>query len=331
MNRTFSNTTYQESLRKAAAFLKEGDEFLVVSHLSPDGDAISSTGAIGLILKALGKSYTLINEGKTPVKYVGLLGEQPIVDYSREAPLGRYSRVIAVDCADYARIGLVHNVFTDHVQLLNIDHHPTNDDYGTYNLIKPHAAATVEIIYELAEILGIRWTKPLANCIYAGLLTDTGGFRYSNTTPAVLAIAERMLREGAEGAQLAEQLLETMSFPQVLLLKETLSTLTFSEDRKIAWVTVTADMLDRLGAVDEDSEGLVNIPRNVLGVEVGILFKQKTVDIVKVSLRSAGKVDVSKLAQSFGGGGHVRAAGCTINGSLEHAIQCTVEAVSAQL
>jgi phosphoesterase RecJ-like protein len=331
MNGSFSNETYQEALQQAAAFIRGGDEFLVVSHLSPDGDAISSTGAIGLILQALGKTYTLMNEGRTPEKYVGLLGGQPIIDYSQERPTHQFSRIIAVDCADSARIGAVHQAFAEPASLLNIDHHPTNDDYGTHNLIKPNAAATVEIIYELSEVLGIAWSKPLATCIYAGLLTDTGGFRYSNTTPVVLAIAERMLRYGAEGAVLAEQLLETMSYPQVLLLKETLSTLSFSENRKVAWVSVTNETLQRIGAAEEDSEGLVNIPRNVAGVEVGMLFKQKSPDIIKVSLRSAGKVDVSKLAQSLGGGGHVRAAGCSINGTLDEAIQRLVEAVNAEL
>ncbi|MCI3919471.1 bifunctional oligoribonuclease/PAP phosphatase NrnA [Paenibacillus sp. TRM 82003] len=331
MSATFDNAAYQEALKQAAAYLREGDDFLVVSHLSPDGDAISSTGAIGLLLQALGKSYTLINEGRTPEKYAGLLADQPILDYSLAPPARRYSRIISVDCADFARIGDVHKAFAEDAALLNIDHHPTNDRFGTHPLIKPHAAATVEIIFELAEALEIEWTKPLATCIYAGLLTDTGGFRYSNTTPAVLAIAERMLRYGADGAALAEQLLEAMTFPQVMLLKEALATLSFSEDRRVAWITVSSDMLERIGAADEDSEGLVNLPRNVAGVEVGMLFKQKSPDTVKVSLRSGGLVDVSKLAQALGGGGHVRAAGCTINGTLDEAIRRLLEAVNQEL
>jgi len=327
----FDEEAYAESLRRAATFIREGDDFLVVSHLSPDGDAISSTGAIGLLLKSLGKTYTLINEGRTPEKYESLLAAQPIVDYSASPPNRRFQRIIAVDCADFARIGDVHQAFEERASLLNIDHHPTNDLYGTHNLVKPHAAATVEIIFELAETLGVEWTKELATCVYAGLLTDTGGFRYANTTPAVFAIAERMLRYGAEGASLAERLLETMSYAQVLLLKETLSTLSFSSDKRIAWVCVSLETLKRLGAADEDSEGLVNVPRNVFGVEVGMLFKQKSEDTVKVSLRSAGKVDVARLAKSFGGGGHVRAAGCTINGTLDEAVRRLVEAVNAEL
>lgn len=322
---------YATALRQAAAYIREGDDFLVVSHLSPDGDAVSSTAAIGLILRSLGKTYTLMNEGKIPEKFTDLLEGQTIVNYLKETPSRQYHRIIAVDCADFSRIGAVHKSFADGALLLNIDHHPTNDDYGACNVVKPSAAATVEIIFELAEELQISWSKPLATCVYAGLLTDTGGFRYSNTTPNVMSIAERMLRLGAEGADLAEQLLETMSYPQVLLLKEALATLSFSPDRKIAWITVTAALLRSIEAEDEDSEGLVNIPRNVAGVEVGILFKEKGDNLVKVSLRSAGKVDVSRLAKSFGGGGHVRAAGCTLSGTLEETIQKLVEAVSNEL
>lgn len=331
MRGSFNGDAYREALREAAAYMREGDDFLVVSHLSPDGDAISSTSAVGLLLQSLGKSYTLINEGRTPEKYAGLLAGQPIVDYSSQPPDRRYRYIISVDCADFARIGEVHKAFEADAQLLNIDHHPTNDAFGTLSLIKPHAAATVEIIFELAEELGVAWSKPLATCIYAGLLTDTGGFRYSNTTPEVMAVAERMLRYGAEGASLAEQLLETMTYPQVMLLKEALSTLSFSEDRRIAWISVSSDMLSRIGAAEEDSEGLVNIPRNVAGVEVGMLFKQKAPGTVKASLRSGGKVDVSKLAQAFGGGGHVRAAGCTINGTLDEAVRRLLEAVKNEL
>lgn len=322
---------YRQQLELAAEFVREGDNFLVVSHLSPDGDAISSTSAVGLILKALGKSYTLINEGKTPGKFIGLLDGQSILDYSNGAPQASYSRIISVDCADVARIGDVRSLFGDDVPWLNIDHHPTNDEYGTCNLVKPDAAATVEIIYDVVETLGVAWSQPLATCIYAGLLTDTGGFRYPSTTPAVMAIAERMLRFGAQGAALAEQLLEKMSYAQVMLMKEALTTLTFSDDRKLAWVSVSLDMLDRIGASEEDTEGLVNIPRNVEGVEVGMFFKQKNQNTVKVSLRSSGKVNVAQLAKSLGGGGHVLAAGCTIHGSIEEAVQQLVEAVSAKL
>ena len=323
--------SYAEALQRAAEFMRGGDDFLVVSHLSPDGDAIGSTAAVGFLLQWLGKSYTLMNVDPPPGKYVPLLGGQNIVVYREAPPARTFRSVIAVDCADMARIGDAREAFADGAQLLNIDHHPTNEGYGAIQLLKPTAAATVQIIYDLAETLGVEWSKPLASSIYGGLLTDTGGFRYSSTTPEVMAIAERMLRFGAEGAALAEQLLEKMSFPQVMLLKEALATLSFTEDRRVAWVSVTRELLSSVGAAEEDTEGLVNIPRNIEGVDVGLLFKEKEAGEVKVNLRSAGRVDVAALAKSLGGGGHVRAAGLTFRGPIDEAVRIVVEAVKRKL
>jgi phosphoesterase RecJ-like protein len=140
-----------------------------------------------------------------------------------------------------------------------------------------------------------------------------------------------MLREGVAGAMLAERLLETMSLGQVQLMKETLSTLSFSEDCRIAWVKITTEMMNRSGALDEDTEGLINISRNVQGVEVALLFKQKAEHEIKISFRSKGEVDVSRLAQIFGGGGHVRASGATIMGTMEEAVARIVEAVKEKI
>ena len=322
---------YAEALRRAADFLREEDDFLVVSHLSPDGDAIGSTAAVGLLLKSLGKTYALMNADRPPEKYAPLLAGQELTVCGEQPPARRFRAAVAVDCADFERIGAARRCLAEDARILNIDHHPTNEGYGTVQLLKFDAAATVQIVFDLAETLGVPWTKPLAECIYGGLLTDTGGFRYANTTPEVMAIAERMLRYGADGNALAEQLLEKMSFSQVMLLKEALATLSFTEDRKIAWMSVTRDLLASVGAAEEDTDGLVNIPRNIEGVEVGLLFKEKEPGEVKVSLRSAGRVDVAALAKSLGGGGHVRAAGCTVRGTVAEAERLVVDAVKAKL
>ncbi len=323
--------TFAQSLTDATEFLLKNDDFLVVSHLSPDGDAISSTAAIGFILQALGKKFILLNEGRIPEKYKSLLDEQEIINFSKQKLQMRYSCAILLDCADFSRIGEVKHALSDDAVILNIDHHSTNESYGTWNLLKTDAAATVEIIYELADKLKMTWSKPLANCIYAGLLTDTGGFRYANTTPKVLRIAEHMLREGADGPKLAQQLLEMMSYQQVQLWKEVLTTLSFSNDLRVAWIVVSAEMAQRIGSMDEDTEGLVNIPRNVAGVEVGILFKEIATHEIKVSLRSTGTVNVAQLAKHYGGGGHVLASGCTLRCSLGEAIDHVLETVTDQI
>lgn len=322
---------YAEQLQAAKRFIERHDDFLVVSHLHPDGDAISSTLAMGWLLRQLGKTCVLANADPVPQKFAYLWQSSSIVDYSAAGLARSFEYVVAVDCADFGRIGKVRESFAEGAQLLNIDHHPTNDLFGRVNVVRAEAAATAEMIYDLAKQFDVEWNRDFASCIYTGLLTDTGGFRYSNTTPKVLAIASEMLNYGVENNVLAEHLLEKMSYPQILLLKKALAGLTFTPDRKIAWVSVTIEDLAETEANNEDTEGLVNYPRNIEGVEVGILFKQLARDEIKVSLRSSGHVDVSAIAKSFGGGGHARAAGCTLRYALGEAIERTVKEVGLAL
>ncbi|MDU5951184.1 MAG: bifunctional oligoribonuclease/PAP phosphatase NrnA, partial [Paenibacillus macerans] len=243
----------------------------------------------------------------------------------------KFDNVICVDCADFKRVGMTKELFAEGAKLLNIDHHPTNDGYGTVNLIVPYAAATAEILFDLIQFMGLELNEAIATALYTGLLTDTGGFRYSNTSPKVMATASKLLEYGVEGPGLSELLLEQMTLPQLRLLTRALNGLQLTEDGKISWVVVTDEDLKSAGAVHEDMEGIVNYPRNIQGVEVGLLFKVIDEQAVKVSMRSAGKVDVAKVAQSFGGGGHVRAAGARVEGTLEAIVPRVVEQVRLQL
>lgn len=309
-----------DQLDAACRFLREGDDFLVAAHVNPDGDAISSTLAVGEILRRLGKRYTLINETGNPPKFAFLAGDRVIEDDSLQPNLA-FSRVITVDCADYDRLGSVRRHILPDTPLLNIDHHPTNDGFGTVALLQPEAAATAQILYSLIQKLGLEWDKELATFVYTGLLTDTGGFRYANTTPEVMATASELLGWGVPGSELAERLLERLTLKQVRLLQRGLSSLSFSHGGRLAWVSVSHSDIQELEATSDDLENLVNYPRNIEGVEVGLLFKEIKPGSVKVSLRSAGTVNVAEVARLFGGGGHVRAAGCTVEGSLEHAVE----------
>ncbi|GAB7054027.1 MULTISPECIES: bifunctional oligoribonuclease/PAP phosphatase NrnA [unclassified Paenibacillus] len=322
---------YEAQLRSAAEFIRNNDDFLVVSHVQPDGDASGSTFAMAWLLKSLNKKATLINEGRIPEKFMYMAGSFSVIPYELERPERTFRTIISVDCADFERIGQVRSCFAPQWQLLNIDHHATNDNFGQVNLVRADAAATVEVLYDLALELGVELTRELSICIYSGLLTDTGGFRYANTTPKVLQIAADMLARGVQGHKLAERLLETMTYGQVSLLKRSLSTLSFAHNNRAAWLYVTLDDLSSTEATSEDMDGLVNYARNVEGVEVGMLFKEKQPGSVKVSLRSAGQADVAAIAKRFGGGGHVRAAGCTISGSLEEAIEQVVKEVGKEL
>lgn len=326
-----SRLNYEEQLLSAKQFILENDDFLVVSHIQPDGDAASSTVAIGWILQSLNKRYVLINEGDVPKKLSFLWGYDQIINYTLH-PIDRtFEHVISIDCADYSRIGKVESLFTEQVQILNIDHHPTNDFFGSHHVIRPDAAATVEILYDLVQLLGVPWQEELANSIYTGLLTDTGGFRYSNTTPKVMRIAADLLGYGVNGNQLANHLLEQSTRAHIELLKRALATLNFAKDNRIAWVIVTLEDLKQTNASNEDFEGIVNYPRNIEGVEVGLLFKEVEGEAVKVGFRSAGLVNVAEISKGFGGGGHDRAAGCTLKGPIEDVISKVLQIVSEAL
>lgn len=323
--------SYMKQLDQALSFMKQGQRFLVVSHVQPDGDAISSTVAISWLLQKLGKSAVLMNESKLPSRLSFLYQFDRIIQYTDAAPDQMFDTIIAVDCADFRRIGDVASLFVPGAKLLNIDHHPTNNGFGTVNIIRPAAAATVEILFDLIERAGLALDLDCATAIYTGLLTDTGGFRYSNTSPRVMEIASQLLAVGVSGNQLADHLLEKMTMAKLKLLQVALNRLTFSKTLEIGWLYISKNDLDETGAVPEDIEGIVNYALNVDGVEVGILFKETDDGGVKASLRSAGKVDVAAIAQAFGGGGHVRASGCRLEGPIDGAIERMTESVRKAL
>ncbi|MCQ4087235.1 bifunctional oligoribonuclease/PAP phosphatase NrnA [Saccharibacillus sp. JS10] len=322
--------TYEQELIDAKRFIEQHDDFLVVAHVQPDGDAVSSTLAVGWLLSRLGKTFTMINEGPIPERMTYMEGASQILDMSMTDRTRTYSNVICVDCADYKRVGLV-SEWIEEGNMLNIDHHPTNDRYGTQTLIKADAAATAEILYDLLTVFDVSWDRPVAEMLYTGILTDTGGFRYSSTSPKVMQIASHLLELGVNGPDLADSLLEQLTKPQFDVLTLALSTLEMSDDHQVAWVHVTPEHMIQTGASNEDLEGIVNYPRNIQGVEVGVLFKVINENAVKASMRSAGKVDVAAIAAGFGGGGHIRAAGCRLEGTLAEVTHLVIERIKQSL
>ncbi|MFY0542741.1 DHH family phosphoesterase [Brevibacillus sp. H7] len=307
---------YRRSLEEAARFMRDHDRFLIISHVNPDGDTTSSALAAALMLEELRKTYVIVNEGETPSKFGFLPRFEQIRNLATDQLDESFSAVIAVDAADSLRMGGVRHLFAPDAILLNIDHHPTNDSFGHINVIRTDAAATAEIMFELMEAGGFGFTKELAMCIYTGLLTDTGGFRYSNTSPNVMEIAAKMLRYGVKPGEIAERCLEEITLEHVQILRRSLQSLRLTHNNLVASLRVTHDDLADTGASSEDASGLVNYARNIEGVEVGLSFVETVPGIVKVSLRARSFVDVSRIAKSLGGGGHAKAAGCTIKGEL---------------
>lgn len=306
----------RHKIEEAARFMKEHDRFLVISHVNPDGDATGSALAVVQILEQLGKEYIVANEGATPAKFSFLPLFDRIRNLSQHPLEETFGAVIAVDCADESRMGDVRSLFDSDTLLLNIDHHPTNDGFGTVNLIQTDAAATAEILFEVAKAAGVVFNEELALCLYTGLLTDTGGFRYSNTSPSVMNIAAELLRYGVKPGEVAERCLEEITFAHVKILRRALQSLQLSHQNLVASISVTLDDFAQTGAEREDAGGLVNYCRNIEGVEVGVSFVEVEPGVVKVSMRARERVDVAVIAKQLGGGGHAKAAGCTQRGSL---------------
>ncbi len=322
---------YKRSFKEAARFLREHDHFLVVNHVNPDGDATGSLLAVGCLLKRMGKSFTLVNEGETPGRFSFLPMYGELINVSQTPLAETYRYVIAVDSADRERMGKVRQFFVEDVLILNIDHHPTNDRYGAVNLIRDDAASTTEVIYELLEDMGEGLDHDLATCLYTGLLTDTGGFRYANTTAEVMYKAAELLKFGVSPSKVAERCLELKSEAYLSLLQRSLRTLEVIEDGQVAHISISLEDMSQSGAGRDDVDGIVNYPRNIENVEVAICFKQVEEDIVKVSFRSREKVDVAAIAKHFGGGGHIRASGCTVEGTLEQVKEKVLRQVKQDL
>jgi phosphoesterase RecJ-like protein len=319
-----------EQLAVVSQRLSAGPEWLIVTHERPDGDAIGSALSMAQILTALGKKWTFVVEQSLPERfsYLALTSRAETV---KEVCSQRFDHVVAVDCADTARFGYAQGCISDTATIVNIDHHPTNPRYGTVNFVDEQAAATCELIYHVAKFLKVDLTVDLAKSLYTGVLTDTGGFALPNTTRAVHQIAAELLASGVSPYDISEPALESRSINQIRLLQLGLANLTVSDSRKFAFMTITRDMFAQTDCTDDDTEGLVDYARSIDSVEIGMLFHETPNGRVKVSLRSKRVVDVSRIAQKFSGGGHVRAAGCTLDLTLSDAVEQIIKQVELAL
>ncbi|MCL6632018.1 MAG: bifunctional oligoribonuclease/PAP phosphatase NrnA [Alicyclobacillus herbarius] len=313
-------------LQQVAKVLSEGDDWLIVTHERPDGDALGSAFAVAQMLSTLGKSWRLLVAEPMPRRFSYLPGFARAKVAQAQADR-QFTHIVAVDCADRGRFDALNAYVAKDARIVNIDHHQTNPRYGVANYVDPLAAATCELLYHVARQLGLPLTVELATCLYTGLLTDTGGFSLPNTTREVHEIAAVLLASGVQPYDIAEPALESRTWPQMCLLKAALAHLRVLHQGRLATLYVTRKMLAEAGANDDDAEGLVGFARSVDTVEVGLLFRETADGRVKVSLRSKRRVDVAAIAQQFGGGGHIRAAGCTLDGPLAEAMERVTESV----
>ncbi len=291
------------------------DRFLIASHRSPEADAIGSQLGLGRALRLRGKRTILYNRDGVPKNLSFLKGSDSVLKHSElPAKVMDVEIAIVVDCSDLDRLGDNGKRLIRDLPVINIDHHQDNTNFGDINYVKP-VAATTQIIADLIGYMGLKLDEPIATALYSGLIADTSSFQNENVGPDLMRKAADLLDSGANARSVIVNLYEREPFSKLKLLGEVLATAEF-EDR-IVWAEITPRKIEKAGATQEDTEGIVGKLRSTEGAQVACLFKKLPKDTIKVSLRSKDGVDVSKVAGEFGGGGHKVAAGCMVDGNLE--------------
>lgn len=313
--------------RRFADVLKPGQRICVTTHVNPDGDGLGSEAGLVHLLKAQGIDAVVTNPSPTPDRYHFLFADLPGVDRSHEAvkELRRADVILVLDISDVGRLGMLSQTVLERgVPVHCIDHHVSEGHLPAgARFVDPTAAATGELIFQLAQANGWPLTLPAARALYVAILTDTGAFRFSNTKPAVLRVAADLLETGVDPESIYMDVYANAPLGRARLLAETLQTLVVEPETGLAWVTVPPGAFERLDATADDLDGIVEIPRSTAGVRMALLFREIAAGRIKVSLRSIGDVDVAAFSKPFGGGGHTKASGLSLPGTMAE-VQATV-------
>ena len=299
------------SLEKIAEILKSRDNFYILTHQYPDGDTLGSAFALCRALQKIGKKAKVINNDSISKKYSFLENSVKKEDFEANS-------IISVDIAGENLFGPNLKGYFGKVDVC-IDHHKINTDFAKYSYVDPDSAATAQIVYEIINIMGIQWDTPMASSLYTGIATDTGCFRYKNTTSKTHKITSDILDLGAEKDKINKLMFEQKTKEQFIAERYIMDSIEFYFDNKLAIIYVTLEMLEKSGADDSLIDGIAGIPKQIEGVLIGVTFRQKEEKAFKVSVRTGENIDASLLCKHFGGGGHENAAGCTLKGSLEKA------------
>lgn len=310
-----------------AALLTPGKRICLTTHVNPDGDGLGSEVGLVHLLRGIGVDAVITNPTPTPDRFAFLFTDLPGVDRSSQAvkELRRADLIVVLDIADTSRLGILADTVRDRgVPVACIDHHVSP---GTLpdgpRFVDPVAAATGELIALLAHEAKWTMTPAAAHALYVALVTDTGGFRFSNTRPRTLRVAADLVEAGVDTEQVYLDVYANAPVGRPRLLAEVLQTLVVEDDIGMAWVTVPPGALDRHEVDPDDLDGIVEHARSVRGVRMAMLFREMSGGRTKVSFRSVGDVDVATLARQFGGGGHRKAAGVAISGAMS-AVQADV-------
>ncbi len=302
-------------IREVISAITNYDRFMIFTHVHPDGDAMGAIVAMQLILNRLGKRVDAFTQDPYPPEYGFLANVQAIRNKPSES--AEYEAAILVDCGDLERVG---DKFIDVVKgaafLINIDHHLVSKPFANVSWVETAASSTCEMIFDLCMSLSLAPDKPLATALYAGILTDTGSFRFSNTNGRVFEIISALVGFGADPAEIASNVFDSATPAKLKLLARVLDTVEFNASSKIVSAELSRSMIADSSSNYLESEGFINHLRSIKAADVAILFKETGDGLIHVSMRSRGDINVARLAQRHGGGGHRQAAACRIAGDL---------------
>jgi phosphoesterase RecJ-like protein len=315
--------------REIVKLISEAGGVAIFPHVSADGDAIGSSLALAIALQNAGKKVVVYLEENIPTVYKFLPGTGLACFYDSQDEIMDVN--IALDTGDVGRLASRGEIFFNAPCTVNIDHHVTNTKFALLNHVDETSASTGEIVYTLLKKLKLTIDKEIAVCLYTAISTDTGGFKYSNTTSETHRIASELLSTGIDIGELSQRIFDNTTYAKLKLTQKSIELLELHEGGKLSVVVLSQADMQTTGAKDEDCDGIVNLGRSIEGVEISLLVKEKNSDEVRINLRSKTYVDVSEIAAAFGGGGHKRAAGCTVKGTLQEVKEQLIKAVREKL
>lgn len=325
-----------KKIREIANIFKEYNNFIITSHVNLDGDALGSELALYFMLKQLQKRVTIINQDRIPYIYSFMPGIGNIIcgdmlENNFVPKIKPETVLIVLDSSNLERIGNIGIDLKKTKLIVNIDHHPSNTNYGHINYIDTTSSSVGEIIFHLCTELGCQLTEQVAKLLYAAIITDTGSFRYANTRAETFHSAYLLAKAGANPHLIANYIYNNNELSGLKLLGEALLKLQTDLDSKISWTIVTREMIEHTCAKEEETEGIVDRILSIKCVQVSVLFRETGEGKIKISFRSKGEFNVDCFAKIFGGGGHPNAAGCQLEGNIHTIVEKIVSELKRAL
>lgn len=325
----------EAGLRTVLERLAGAQRVVLTTHVNADADGAGSEAAVAAWLETAGKRATIVNPTPFPSAFRFLLHRPDVIcDWGREGAeeaLREADLVLVLDTSEANRVAPLAHLL-DPARTVVVDHHPAGPTVvGSTTLQDPSAAATGELVHDLLNLAGAEWTEPCVVGVYVALVSDTGSFRFSNTTPRTHAIAAELLSRGADPEAVYQHLFATFPRRRFELLREALANLHSEPELGLSWIVIRRDVVERVRAASDDFEGLIDHARSLEGTEVALLFRETPDGQTKLSLRSNGAVDVNRIARRFGGGGHVKASGATLTGPPDQSAPPVLEAAREAL